>query len=101
MVLTQLGFEVQGAGTAREGLEAFAGGSFDVVFTDYFLPDGYGNLVARTVAQTAPGTPVVLLTAHADQLENDAARFEGVSCILGKPVAVATLTATLTRLCPR
>ena len=99
-LLTMWGYEVQEAATAKEGLEAFADGNFDVVFTDFFLPDACGDQVARTVARRAPGTPVVLLTAHADQLDNDATRFEGVTCILGKPVAVTTLTATLARLCP-
>jgi CheY-like chemotaxis protein len=93
--LTQMGHRPKLTADAEEGLAAFAAERFDVVLTDLGLPGASGEELARAVADKAPGTPVVLLTGWADQLQGDAGVMEGVTRILSKPVTMQTLAATL------
>jgi CheY-like chemotaxis protein len=99
MGLLQLGHRPRMTAHGREGLEAFAQERFDVVLTDLGMPEVSGEEVARTIAQKAPGIPVVLLTGWADQLQREIGSIEGVTHILSKPVTIANLSATLTAVC--
>jgi CheY-like chemotaxis protein len=98
-VLTTLGHRPYVARTGTDGLDVFAAEAFDIVLTDMGLPDLSGEEVARTVAERAPGTPVVLLTGWADQLQAEAKALPGVTCILGKPVTIQRLEETLRAVC--
>lgn len=93
--LRQLGHQATVVGNAASALEVFAEGEFDVVFTDLGLPGISGEELARSIAERSPRTPVVLLTGWADQIEADNRVLPGVTCVLGKPVALSTLAATL------
>jgi signal transduction histidine kinase/CheY-like chemotaxis protein len=97
--LTQLGHRPHLQEDAEQGLAAFAREPFDVVLTDLGLPGASGEEVARTVSRTAPGTPVVLLTGWSDQLKEESQVLEGVTRILGKPITLKALDATLTAVC--
>ena len=97
--LKHLGHRPRLTADAQEGLTAFADEHFDVVLTDLGLPGASGEEVARAVARTSPGTPVVLLTGWSDQLRNEGHAPEGVTRILGKPVLLNTLAATLSAIC--
>jgi signal transduction histidine kinase/ActR/RegA family two-component response regulator len=96
MGLSQLGHRPRITADGRQGLKAFAEERFDVVLTDLDMPEVSGEEVARTIAQKAPGTPVVLLTGWADRLQQEIGSIEGVAHILSKPVTIANLSATLT-----
>ena len=100
-VLTTLGHRPLVAQTAGDALRVFAEQPFDVVVTDLGLPDQSGEEVARAIAERVPGTPVVLLTGWADQINNDAKPLPGVSQVLGKPVTIERLSETLRALCPK
>jgi CheY-like chemotaxis protein len=99
MGLLQLGHRPRLATDGREGLVAFAEEPFDVVLTDLGMPEVSGEEVASTIARNAPGTPVVLLTGWADQLQREIGAIEGVTHILSKPVTIANLSAALTAVC--
>ncbi len=100
MGLKRLGHHPVLTADAKEALAALDAGLFDVVLTDLGLPGVSGEEVARLVAQRAPATPVVLLTGWADQVRAERGSLEGVACILGKPVTLDTLGATLASVCP-
>jgi signal transduction histidine kinase/CheY-like chemotaxis protein len=97
--LTQLGHRPQLREDAEQGLVAFTQEPFDVVLTDLGLPGASGEEVARTVSRAAPGTPVVLLTGWSDQLKDESQSLEGVTRILGKPITLKALDATLKAVC--
>jgi CheY-like chemotaxis protein len=99
--LSRLGHHPVLTADATEALAAFEREPFDVVLTDLGLPGVSGEEVARQVTQRSPRTPVVLLTGWADQILSERGSLEGVQCILGKPVTLDTLTATLTTVCSR
>jgi CheY-like chemotaxis protein len=88
-------------GSGQEALDLLAGERFDLVLTDLGLPDISGEVVARTVRECAPQTPVVLLTGWADQLKAEERAPAGVTRVLGKPVTIKGLTEVLTELAPR
>ncbi|HKB40609.1 MAG TPA: ATP-binding protein, partial [Gemmataceae bacterium] len=100
MGLSRLGHRPVLTANAREGLAAFEQEAFDVVLTDLGLPGVSGEEVARQVTKRSPNMPVILLTGWADQIVEERGSLEGVKCILGKPVTLDTLNATLASVCP-
>src|SRR5436309_3470246 len=60
--LSQEGYEVLEAGTAKEALAQFGPGT-DLVLLDYKLPDSDGLRVLKTMKGTDPDVPIILLTA--------------------------------------
>jgi signal transduction histidine kinase len=100
LVLQQLGHRPRVVGSGQEALDLLARERFDLVLTDLGLPDISGEVVARTVRECAPQTPVVLLTGWADQLKAEERAPAGVTRVLGKPVTIKGLTEVLTELAP-
>jgi len=80
---TREGYTVTEAGTAAGGVDQSAGA--DLVLLDFRLPDGDGLTVLRRIKETAPDTPVILMTAFST-VENavDAMR-HGAYDYLNKP----------------
>ncbi len=95
--LKQLGHHVRLAPDARAALVAYDAEPFDVVITDLGLPGVSGEEVARAIAERSPRTPVILLTGWAEQIQAEQKTFPGVACVLGKPVSMTTLVATLNK----
>jgi DNA-binding NtrC family response regulator len=62
--LTQEGYKVVEAGTAKAALDRHAEGNVDLVLLDYKLPDGDGLSVLKSIKESDPDTLVILLTAY-------------------------------------
>lgn len=81
------------APTIARALEIVEADQPDVVLMDVRLPDGSGIDAAARVVALRPGTPVVIMTAHADHLSAfDAAR-AGAAGFLLKDVRIAKIVA--------
>lgn len=91
--------EVTAVATGEEALEVFEeAGGFDIVLTDLTLPGVSGWDVARSVRQTSPATPVIVLSGW-DIKKNDVNIAEsGVSLVLSKPVKVRDMLAAIEKL---
>ncbi len=88
LLLEDVGYEVQEAGTAAEALRVAAVGKPALVLLDLGLPDRPGLDVARELRQ-APTTrdiPVFALTGHVGPDERRACLDAGCSVYLAKPV---------------
>ena len=83
--LSQAGYTVETAMDGVSGLAKLDGGRFDVVVTDFALPQRSGLAVARAVKQLSPRTPVVLITGWGHLLDPDRLREHGVDLLLVKP----------------
>lgn len=71
-ILDERGYEVATAHNGGEGLRCFeaalAGEPFDLVVTDYRMPDVSGVDVVRRMKSAAPHLPVVMLSGYAERL---------------------------------
>ncbi|WP_285907744.1 ATP-binding protein [Pseudodesulfovibrio pelocollis] len=88
---------------AREGLDLFRGGGFDLVLMDVQMPDMDGFEATRAIRQWEDEhglarTPVVALTAHTGGDDVDRCLVAGMDHHLAKPIKKSALIETLVRL---
>ncbi len=69
--------------------------TFDVVLTDFGMPEITGAGLAREISTTHPGLPVLLLTGWGSDLDLDSGELVGVTRVLAKPVTLAALRQAL------
>jgi signal transduction histidine kinase/ActR/RegA family two-component response regulator len=100
MVLELDGYDVVEADSGQNGIDIFRamykdGKKFAAIITDLGMPHVDGNQVARAVKETAPATPVILLTGWGQQMNADSATPANIDYILGKPPDLDQLRAVL------
>ena len=100
LLLGDEGYIVDEAGSAAQALALFKPGKFDMVFTDYFMPDMKGDQLAATIKMLAPKQPVVMLTAFPEKLQCSAYPLGGVDSIICKPFEIDTLRWAIGRFAP-
>jgi len=91
--LERLGYAVTPARDALDALDALARGErpFDVVVTDYDMPEIDGVEFARNLAQVAPGLPVIMVSGRRGAAEA-AVRAPSIRRVLPKPYSAAELS---------
>lgn len=94
------GYVVHEAKSAAEALALFEPGKFDMVFTDYFMPEMRGDQLAAAIKQRAPGQPVVMITAFLEKFQPADGPPAGVDSIICKPFHLDTLRSALARHLP-
>lgn len=83
------------AGNGKEACRLFTPGSFDVVITDYNMPEMRGDELTRTIKCLVPSQPVIMISAYAPQVwspENP------VDALLPKPFTLEQLRQTMAAL---
>lgn len=85
------------APSIRHALEMAAAERPDVVLMDVRLPDGNGIEAASRVVELWPGTAVILMTAHADNLIALDAADAGAAGFVLKDVRIAKIVASVRR----
>jgi two-component system cell cycle sensor histidine kinase/response regulator CckA len=80
-LLTLSGHEVDQASAGAEALSTFADNDYDIVFTDFGMPEMTGAELARKLKEENPDLPIVLLTGYT---ETETA-IDEVDGILSKP----------------
>jgi CheY-like chemotaxis protein len=84
------------AANGRMALSLFTPGRFDLVITDYAMPEMRGDELAANVKQLAPSQPVLIITGSAQPsggLESAA------DAILTKPFTLGELRQAIAELC--
>src|SRR5205809_8037759 len=66
MMLDFDGHVVDTASSAKAALEMFDKGSFDLVITDFAMPEMKGDELAAAIKARRPTQPVVMITAYAE-----------------------------------
>jgi CheY-like chemotaxis protein/HPt (histidine-containing phosphotransfer) domain-containing protein len=101
-MLGLLGLTVDVAVDGHEALLLWQPGRYAAVLADIHMPrmDGYALTVeirTREAAAGAARTPIIAVTANAMRGEEERCLEAGMDAYLSKPVAIARLSATLTR----
>lgn len=91
MMLAFDGHRVETAGSGKEALDRFAKGKYDVVITDYAMPNMKGDELAMSIKSRVPNQPVVLITAYAEMLKASDNPLSGVDFIVSKPFLLESL----------
>jgi DNA-binding NtrC family response regulator len=87
-ILADHGHEPIVSGNVLEAMTELQSQDFDMVLTDYKMPDGTGVDVAKKTRQLCPNAPVFIMTAYADVASVIEAMRAGVVDYLLKPLNV-------------
>ncbi|MEO8427964.1 MAG: response regulator [Verrucomicrobiota bacterium] len=97
MALNFEGHTVELAGGGPEALRKLAGEKFDIVFTDFDMPEMLGSDLVRCIKKEYPHQVIVMVTAFADFLSPREKKTNPVDFIIGKPFALETIANALER----
>lgn len=76
------------AGSGQEALRLFAGSSYDLVITDYLMPEMLGDELAHRIKALAPAQPILMITAYLEKLGQIR---QPVDAVVGKPISLDAL----------
>lgn len=94
--LNAVGFtDVVEAGDGNEGLAAFQQGPFDLVMTDWNMPNKSGVELARDIRAGGSKTPIFMVTTEGEKSRVLEAIQAGVTDYLVKPFSADTLREKL------
>lgn len=92
------GHEVVTAENGREVLEEVAGGDYDLLVLDLFMPDIDGFKALKELRARGSEVPVIVMTGHfTDDVVKEGIRDSGVSEVLRKPVMITALLNAVNR----
>jgi len=83
------------AKNGREAFELFCQGRFDLVITDYSMPEMAGNDLAAAIKKHTPVQPILMITAYTREV---AGCQNPVDAILNKPFSFQQLRDTIATL---
>jgi len=94
-VLERVGYAVTAVSTAEEAIAALPGAKFHAVVSDVMMPETDGVSLARDIAERAPGTPIILVSAfHLAPRQVDRMRIATLH-FMDKPLDLPKLLALL------
>jgi DNA-binding response OmpR family regulator len=92
---------VAAVGTAAEGMAAARPGDVDLIILDLMLPDGHGQRLLRDLRDLGLTTPVLVLTALADEADKVRGFRAGADDYVTKPFGLMELIARVEALLRR
>ena len=97
--LTNAGYEVTTAAESSKALLLAKQQQFDLVLTDYYLPDYPGTDLIRLLREIDgyQRTPIILLSGRVEELNVDKLRDQLLVLVLSKPCSMAKLVETVTK----
>jgi signal transduction histidine kinase/CheY-like chemotaxis protein len=101
-MLKTLGYEVDWAVDGKSALELIKSGSYDIILTDFMLPDMTGLEVAAKLQELMrePKPPIIAVTAYSTKEKMEQARAVGIAGFVSKPVDLACLRAAILSAAP-
>ncbi len=101
-LLERDGHSVVVAGNGLEGIDIFKNAllqqkPFDLVITDYGLPQMSGGEVAKTIKALSPSTPVIVISGWDSAYSIDSDTYGIFDCLLNKPVANQEIRTAIKR----
>jgi|SRR5436190_22689988 len=97
MMLVFDGHDVQTANSGKEALELVNKEKFDLIITDFAMPQMKGDELATLIKARTPGQPVIMITAYAEMLQSSGNPLAGVDEIISKPFLLDDLREALAK----
>jgi signal transduction histidine kinase/CheY-like chemotaxis protein len=96
-ILGQLGYEVDWAADGAEALAHARTGAYDLILTDFMLPDTTGTELARKILEMAaePKPPIIAVTAYSTPEKIQQAKDAGIVGFVTKPVSRRKIEAAI------
>jgi two-component system response regulator GlrR len=76
---------------AERALALLQASPYDIVLTDFKLPNMDGLELADTIKRDYPGMPVILITAYAEKIGGTMGKVSNVDLVVSKPFSVPEL----------
>jgi len=96
--LKALGYKVEARHDSTSALEAFKKYKFDLVISDFMLPDGTGLELLKSIKKLKPMMQVVIATGYPLAYPPAMARADGVDGYLAKPFRINQLEQVIVTL---
>ena len=100
MMLEHDGHKVQTASSGREALALLEQCRFDLVTTDFSMPEMKGDALAIAIKQRLPNQPVLMISGNALTSQSSGNPLTGVDLVIGKPFLLADLRKAIDKLLP-
>jgi two-component system, NtrC family, response regulator PilR len=97
MLLEVDGHEVAVAASGADALNMLALQSFDLVFTDYSMPDMKGDELCGLIKQRHPGQRIIMITAFGTELKASQKMNGLVDALIDKPFSFSDLREATAR----
>jgi CheY-like chemotaxis protein len=91
MMLRYYGHDVQTASDGAAALTLFEAGKFDLIITDYLMPEMKGDQLVAHIKRRRPGQRIIMVTAFAEDFLVYGKPTGGVDCVLNKPFSLDEL----------
>lgn len=97
LLLTRLGYQVVSATSGAEALASFRKnpGMFDLVITDYKMPEMTGLDLAAELIRIRSDIPVILSSGFSGPVDEKAARAAGIAAVVAKPFSLNEFAVTV------
>ena len=90
-------YSCQTANTAEEALAKLEAQGFDVLLTDISMPGLNGKELLKKVVELYPGTTVIVVSGHSDQIEAESLLSHGAFDYLLKPFRLEIVEESVKR----
>jgi CheY-like chemotaxis protein len=97
LLLEAEGYVVEQASNGYEALAMYEPDKFDMVFTDYLMPEMKGDKLAEAIKRISPRQPVVMITAFPEKLQSSDCPLGGVDSFICKPFDLDNLQTAIAR----
>jgi len=101
--LGQLGYSVKSFLNSQEALAEFSSNpeAFDIVITDYTMPQITGVEITGSIRKINPHIPVIMISGYIDRRLEDLSREAGINEIIRKPITINEISSAIRRVLSR
>ena len=89
------GHQVETAASGEQALALFEIGKFDLILTDYEMPNMKGDKLATEIKALAPNQPIGVFTGYAEAMPQP---LSGVELVISKPFGLDELRQAVAKL---
>jgi CheY-like chemotaxis protein len=97
MMLRYYGHDVQTAKDGTTALALFETSQFDLIITDYLMPEMKGDQLVTLIKRCRPGQRIIMVTAFAEDFLANGKPTGGVDFVLNKPFSLEELRTAISQ----